>query len=127
MALLTLPLLIRQLTSASRLLLQIGSDPDNNTPLSYAWNFGGGAANSTLQSPSITFITAGTFTVTLTVTDNLNRADPTPATITIIVKDPNANQAPDGTINEPASNSAITVGGSLNFAGTGSDPDNTRL
>lgn len=100
-----------------------GSDPDNNTPLTYAWNFGGGATNSTAQSPSVTFNTAGTFTITLTVTDSLGRADPTPAISTIIVIDPNANQAPNGTITSPSGNTSVQVGQSISFAGTGSDPE----
>ena len=101
-----------------------GSDPDGNTPLTYAWNFGGAAANSSAQSQSVVFSTPGKFTITLTVTDSNGRSDPTPASITVIVKDPNANQAPNGTIDDPASNSAIDVGGFLTFAGTGIDPDN---
>lgn len=101
-----------------------GSDPDNNTPLTYAWNFGGGATNSTAQNPSVTFTRAGTFTVSLTVTDSLNRADPTPATITVVVNDPNANQAPNGSITAPAANQSIQAGQSQSFAGTGTDPNN---
>lgn len=101
-----------------------GSDPDNNTPLRYAWNFAGGATNSTAQNPSVTFTKAGTFTVSLTVTDSLNRADPTPATITTVVNDPNANQPPNGSITAPAANQSIQVGQSLSFAGTGTDPNN---
>jgi PKD repeat protein len=101
-----------------------GSDPDNNTPLAYAWNFGGAAANSTVQNPSVAFNTAGTFTITFTATDSKGRADPTPATITLTVKDPNANQAPNSTITTPASNANIKVGDSLSFAGSGSDSDN---
>jgi peptidoglycan/xylan/chitin deacetylase (PgdA/CDA1 family)/lysophospholipase L1-like esterase len=34
------------------------------------------------------------------------------------------NQAPDGVINSPATNVSITVGQSVSFAGTGTDPDN---
>src|SRR5262249_52064806 len=38
-----------------------GLDPDNNVPLSYAWSFGGGATNSTLEDPGPTvFNTPGT-------------------------------------------------------------------
>ena len=37
---------------------------------------------------------------------------------------PSANQAPNGVINTPASNVTITAGQSVNFTGTGSDPDN---
>jgi len=46
---------------------------DNTTggepPYTYQWNFGDGTANATTQSPTHLFATAGTFTVTLTVTD----------------------------------------------------------
>ncbi|WP_088278701.1 PKD domain-containing protein [Ideonella sp. A 288] len=102
-----------------------GTDPDNNTPLTYAWNFGGGAANSTLQNPSVVFATAGTFTVSLTVTDARGLADPTPATRTITVSPGSTgNQAPNGTINLPAANVATTVGQSVAFNATGTDPDN---
>ena len=48
-----------------------GTDPDGNTPLTYQWNFGGGALNSTALSPgSVTFPTAGTYVVNFTVTDS---------------------------------------------------------
>jgi YD repeat-containing protein len=68
-----------------------GTDPDNHLPLSFSWNFGGGATNSTLQNPGpVTFNSQGTFNVTLTVTDNLGLADPTPATRTITVIPPAA-------------------------------------
>ena len=67
----------------------MGTDPDNNLPLSYQWTFGGGAPNSSLQNPGlITFSTQGVYTVTLSVTDSLGLADPTPATRTITVSPP---------------------------------------
>jgi hypothetical protein len=62
-----------------------GSDPDGNLPLTYAWDFGGGAAASTAQNPSVTFRTAGTYVVRLTVRDAKGLADPTPAQITVRV------------------------------------------
>jgi PKD repeat protein len=105
-----------------------GSDADNNTPLTFLWNFGTGSgiANSTAQDPgSVTFNNAGTFTVTFTVTDALGLADPTPATRTVTVTTSGgSNQAPNGVIDTPASDVSITVGQSVNFTGTGSDPDN---
>ena len=101
-----------------------GSDPDNNTPLTYAWDFGGAAANSTAQNPTVVFNSVGTFTINFTVTDSLGRADPTPAQITLIVNDPNANQAPNGIINTPIGNVAVNVSDSVSFSGTGNDPDN---
>ena len=100
-----------------------GTDPDNNTPLSYSWNFGGGATNSTQQNPSVVFATVGTFTVSLTVTDARGLADPTPATRTVTVTAA-ANQAPNGTIAAPASNVTIAQGSTVAFQGSGTDPDN---
>jgi PKD repeat protein len=98
-----------------------GTDPDNNLPLTYLWNFGGGAANSTLQNPgAVVFATAGTYTVSFTVTDGLGLADPTPDTRVITV---NANVAPNGVINTPAGAVTIAAGQSVNFTGTGSDPN----
>jgi PKD repeat protein len=56
-----------------------GTDPDGHLPLSFLWNFGGGAPNRTVEDPgAVTFSTPGTFTVTFTVTDSLGLADPTP-------------------------------------------------
>ncbi|MBP6334929.1 MAG: PKD domain-containing protein [Bacteroidia bacterium] len=37
---------------------------------SWAWNFGDGIGTSTIQNPSYTYTTSGTFSVTLTVTDD---------------------------------------------------------
>ncbi len=60
-------------------------DPDGNTPLSYAWDFGGGAPASTEQNPTVTFGSPGTYVVRMTVTDAIGLADPTPAQITVRV------------------------------------------
>ena len=66
-----------------------GTDPDNNLPLSFSWDFGGGATNSSSQNPGlVTFDTEGVYIVTFTATDNLGLADPTPATRTITVNPP---------------------------------------
>jgi len=63
-----------------------GNDPDGNFPLQYAWNFGGGASNSTEQNPgSVTFAQVGSFQVVFTVTDSAGLADPTPATTLVSV------------------------------------------
>lgn len=101
----------------------IGSDPENNMPLTYAWDFGGGANASNLQNPIATFNTAGTYTVRLTVTDAYRKADTSPASTTVTVQAP-ANQPPNGTIVAPASTVTITQGQSIAFHGSGSDPEN---
>ncbi len=65
------------------------SDPDNNLPLTFNWDFDAGTPNSNAEDPgSLTFNSAGTYTVTFTVTDSLGLRDPTPDSITITVNDP---------------------------------------
>lgn len=100
-----------------------GSDPDGNLPLRFAWNFGGGATNSTLEDPgNVTFSNAGVYSVTFTVTDSLGLADASPDTRTVTVA---ANQAPNGTITSPPGGTAsANVGVPVSFAGSGTDADN---
>jgi len=103
-----------------------GTDPDGNLPLTYSWDFGGAAAASTQQNPSVLFNTVGTYTVRLTVRDARGLADPTPASVVVTVAA--ANRAPNGTISSPTGNITVRRGQSVSFRGTGSDPDgNTPL
>jgi PKD repeat protein len=44
--------------------------PSNVTGASYSWSFDGGAANSTAAAPTVTFASAGTYNVTVQVTDD---------------------------------------------------------
>ncbi len=106
-----------------------GSDPDSNTPLTYLWDFNGGAPNSTQQNPGdVRFDQAGFFTVTLTVKDALGLADPTPAVVYVSVLDNNLNQAPNASILSPAADMTISVGDTVLFAGSATDPEgNTPL
>jgi PKD repeat protein len=100
-----------------------GTDPDNNLPLTYSWNFGGGAPNSTAQNPgAVTFNTAGTFTVSFTVTDSLGLPS-TAVTRTVTVTSA-ANQPPVATIGAPTGNVTVAQGGTVTFQGSGTDPDN---
>ncbi|WP_282164920.1 PKD domain-containing protein [Cellulophaga baltica] len=95
------------------------SDPDTGDTLTYAWDFGDGSTATTANS-SHSFTTAGTYTVTLTITDDGTPALTSTDTITIIVTE--ANQAPTGV----ATSDVLTGEASLavQFTGdTSSDPD----
>jgi len=64
------------------------TDADGDA-VTHAWSFGGGAADSTQQSPgSVAFAALGAYTVTYTCTDASGLADPTPETRTVTVAVP---------------------------------------
>ena len=104
-----------------------GSDPDGHLPLRYEWDFDGGAPNSTQEDPGpVVFNTIGVYRVSFTVQDSAGYADPTPDFRTISVGA--VNHPPEGTIIAPVASLTIEQGESLNFEGSGSDPDgNTPL
>jgi PKD repeat protein len=91
------------------------SDPDG-TIASYAWNFGDGATASGV-SVTHAFSSSGTYTVTLTVTDNQGAIGTDTAVATIMNRPPVANAGPDVTA---ATLSVVTFNGSGS-----SDPDGT--
>jgi PKD repeat protein len=80
-------------------------DPDGNV-VGWLWNFGDGSPTSNVQNPIHDYAAAGTYTVSLTVTDN-GGASSTPVTHDVSVK-------VDPTISTPTLNPAspITIGGS---------------
>jgi PKD repeat protein len=92
------------------------SDPDG-TITSYDWDFGDGNTG-TGESPQHAYTAAGTYTVTLTVTDDLGAvSDPVSTTATIV----EGNQPPVSDPNGPYSG---TVNAPVTFDGSGStDPD----
>ena len=96
-------------------------DPDG-TVVGYAWDFGDGNIGSG-PTPSNTYADAGTYTVTLTVTDNaggISAPVTAPATISA------ANQPPVADAGGPYSASMIFDSGTVTFDGSGSDdPDGT--
>jgi PKD repeat protein len=93
------------------------SDPDG-TIVAYDWDFGDGNTG-TGATPSHVYATDGTFTVAITVTDDLGATGTDTTTATIGV----GNQAPTADAGGPYSG---TVGVAINFDGTGStDPDGT--
>jgi hypothetical protein len=75
------------------------TDPDNNVPLTFLWNFGGGASpsTSTQQNPQgVVFNTSGTFTVSFACTDALGTTDPSPATVRVTVNVVNTARSSGG-------------------------------
>src|SRR5438093_13584941 len=72
-------------------------DPDNNTPLSYAWDLGDGTT-ATTATVTHTY-PVGTYTVTLTVTD-AKGAQSTPASTSVTIGNlpPAVNAGPDQSV-----------------------------
>ncbi len=92
------------------------SDPDG-TITNYAWNFGDGTTGSGV-SVSKSYAVAGTFTVSLTVTDNGGLTASTTRVVTIFA----ANQPP--VANFTATPSPTTIGTAIAISGAASsDPD----
>ena len=99
------------------------SDPNAGDTVSVLWDFGDGSTSTLLTPGAHTYATAGTYTVTLTATDNHGLAATTPATRTVTVASVAVNLPPTATITAPAANSTISAGQSVSFAGTASDPN----
>jgi PKD repeat protein len=94
------------------------SDPDGDT-LSYSWNFGDSTPLGTGVTPSHTYATNGTFTVTLTVNDGRGGTHSAGTTATVAV-----NQAPTANANGPYTGK---TGFPIAFSGSGSDPEGQPL
>jgi PKD repeat protein len=69
------------------------SDPDGAIA-GRTWSFGDGSPNSTEKDPAHTFSSAGSYTVTLTVTDNGGAAGATSNTVAVTAPPPPQNKAP---------------------------------
>ena len=88
------------------------SDPDGSIT-GYSWNFGDGSPAVTTQNASHAYAAGGTYTVTLTVTDNLGASNSSSQSVTVSA----ANQPPVANF----TSSCSTL--SCNFTSTSSDPD----
>lgn len=87
---------------------------DDGTIASYAWDFGDGNTGTGVSATN-TYATAGTYTVSLTVTDNAGGTNTVTSTIDIA-----DNVAPVAEITAPTAPAAGTVGTAITFDGTGS-------
>ncbi|MBA3705451.1 MAG: PKD domain-containing protein, partial [Bacteroidetes bacterium] len=75
------------------------ADGSSNMPTSWLWTFGGAAPNSTLQNPSVTFNTTGTYNISLTATNaNGNSVKNGSVNVTTAPVNPVADFIPIGTI-----------------------------
>ena len=83
-------------------------DPEGHTIKGYSWNWGDGTANSTGASPSHTYATPGSYTITLTVTDSWNRAG-TPVTRDVTMTEPAGNHGPTAVMPAPTCTATNTT------------------
>ena len=97
------------------------ADP-NGDGLTYSWTFGDGASGNGVN-PTHTYTAAGTYTVTLTVSDGQLQSDPVATTAEIAI--PPANRAP---VADPGGPYSGETGMEIRFDGSASsDPDGDAL
>jgi large repetitive protein len=85
------------------------SDPDGSIA-SYAWNFGDGSALGSGATPTHTYAVAGTYSVTLTVTDNQGAFTSIAHPVTVVAAPP--NQPPTAAFISSVNNLAASFDGS---------------
>jgi PKD repeat protein len=98
-----------------------GSSDSDGTIASYSWSFGDGNSSSS-ANPTHSYSVAGSYTVSLIVTDN-DGASSTASTTTATISDPANNAPPVANANGPYSG---TIGTAISFSSAGSsDSDGT--
>jgi PKD repeat protein len=91
------------------------SDASTNSPTSWSWTFSGGVpATSTVQNPTVTFVAAGTHTVTLTASNAFGTSPVKTQTITIVAT-PTVTATPGSANLCAGSSSVLTAGGATTY------------
>ncbi|HEX6023292.1 MAG TPA: ThuA domain-containing protein, partial [Solirubrobacter sp.] len=94
-----------------------GSNDPDGTDITYLWDFKDGTPTSTAPNPSHTFTAAGTYDVTLTVTDE--SGDTAVDTVRVVV----GNQRPVVTIEFPENGKVADFGDKVEYKVSVVDPD----
>jgi subtilisin family serine protease len=101
------------------------SSTDDIGIVSYAWNWGNGRSETHVGAIARNaFAAAGTYSVTLTVTDGSGQTN---SAIVGISLPGGANTAPTATISSPMTGATFAKGISVTFAGTGNDQEDGML
>lgn len=109
-------------TGIATQLSAIGSNDPDGRVVSYRWEFGDGTAAATGETVAHTWQTAGSYTASVTVTDDKGATSTDQARVTVS-NSGTPNLPPTARISAPAS---ATVNSSVTFSGTqSSDPDGT--
>jgi glucose/arabinose dehydrogenase len=100
------------------------SDPEGDA-LSYAWDLDGDGAydDSTAQKPTYTYTAAGDYQIGLRVTDSKGALDTLDQPLTITA----GNTPPSTAIGSPLSTTTWTVGDTISFSGSATDPQDGTL
>ncbi len=99
------------------------STDSDGTITSYSWDFGDGTSSSQAD-PSHVYNSAGTYTAVLTVTDDGGATDTDQVIITVTGP---PNTPPTATITSPADGANFPIGATVNYSGTGTDPEDGTL
>jgi PKD repeat protein len=94
------------------------TNTSTNYPTSYSWNFGDGTPNGTTASPVHQYATAGTYTATLTVTNQWGSTTSAPVTITVSDPDDATFSYSNATYCSNAGNQTPTVVDAGTFTAT---------
>ncbi len=101
-----------------------GSSDPNEDPLTYAWDFGDddGAFDDAFEvDPEHTYDDLGTYTARVRVSDGRGFTDTDQVTINV------GNALPNAVINTPSASFTWSVGQTISFSGSGTDPDEGAL